>query len=290
MRVVEEYIFHPSESLRVLHLELEAFSGAMHRHSHVELTWVEHGEGLRSIGSSVEPFLDGDMVLVGPRVPHMWSSAHQHAGRRHAATVVQFSSQLVTQAGLPELARLQPLVQAAGRGLSIGEPCRSKVVAMLRRMHDADSITRLACLIEILGCLVAHPPALRPIANTQSGPADRKDAGMEEARRIDRVLAWIHRHFARELTVADAARMVHVTPAAFSRLFKREIGKNFTGYVNDVRCSEAQLRLLHSNKPVALVAGECGFTTTSHFNKQFLLRTGTTPRAYRQSHATRQHR
>ena len=59
------------------------------------------------------------------------------------------------------------------------------------------------------------------------------------------------------------------------------MGKAFTEYVNDLRCSEAGLRLRSSDKAVALIAHECGFETLSHFNRQFKLRMGLTPREFR---------
>jgi AraC-like DNA-binding protein len=41
------------------------------------------------------------------------------------------------------------------------------------------------------------------------------------------------------------------------------------------------VRLRSSDKPVALIAHECGFETMSHFNRQFRARTGASPLAYR---------
>jgi AraC-like DNA-binding protein len=79
----------------------------------------------------------------------------------------------------------------------------------------------------------------------------------------------------------DAAAQVHVSPAAFSRFFRRSLGKTFTEYVNDLRCAEAANQLRRSDKPIAALAQDCGFSTLSHFNKQFLLRYEQTPRHYR---------
>ena len=85
------------------------------------------------------------------------------------------------------------------------------------------------------------------------------------------------------LTIEEAAAKVHVSPAAFSRFFRRSLGKTFTEYVNDLRCTEAAIQLRKTDKPVATVAHDCGFTTLSHFNRQFLLRHGQTPRLYRKA-------
>lgn len=77
--------------------------------------------------------------------------------------------------------------------------------------------------------------------------------------------------------------MARVTPGAFSRYFRHEVGKPFTEYVNDVRCSEACVRLRRTDKAVAVIAQECGFATLSHFNRQFRQRHGVTPREFRTS-------
>jgi AraC-like DNA-binding protein len=83
------------------------------------------------------------------------------------------------------------------------------------------------------------------------------------------------------LSIETAAAQVHVTPAAFSRFFRRSLGKTFTEYVNDLRCTEAAIQLRRSDKSIAIIAQACGFSTLSHFNKQFLQRYEQTPRNYR---------
>ena len=80
---------------------------------------------------------------------------------------------------------------------------------------------------------------------------------------------------------SDAARVAHVSPAAFSRFFSRETGKTWTAYVNDVRCSEAAVRLRQGRRPVAEVAQDCGYRTLSHFNREFRARFGAAPSDYR---------
>jgi AraC-like DNA-binding protein len=230
----------------------------------------------------VLPFRAGDMVLLGPGLPHAWVSSHRAATHQAAATVLQFAPELLTQPCLPELARCAPLAARASRGLYIEEPCRSRVATLLRRMHGERGLDRLAGFVRVLGLLAAHDACLSPIATRAVAATSGAAAPAGEALRIDRVIGWIHHNLGRELSIAAAARVAHVTPAAFSRFFAREAGKTFTRYVNDVRCGEACLRLQRAGLPVAAIASSCGFTTLSHFNQQFRLRTGMTPREFRQ--------
>lgn len=279
MKVKEEHVTHAGQTFRFLRFDLEAFRGERHRHRQLELTWIERGAGLRFVGSSVEPFESGDLVLLGPHVPHAWISAADHAGERHLATVLQFSPDLLTLKGLPELQALGALVARAGHGLQVLGPARDAMCDVLRGMPQQSGLLRLSGFMALLGLLQAHASSLRPILDSvQRSPVP---AGLDDQRRVDRVLDWIHQHMHEPLTVADAAALVHVTPAAFSRFFSREVGRSFTAYINDVRCSEASLRLRLTARPVAAIAHECGFETMSHFNRQFRLRMGCTPLAFR---------
>ena len=143
-------------------------------------------------------------------------------------------------------------------------------------------LSRLALLLEILGLLIANPQSLQTLSTVSSISAGGADTDQTD-RRIDRVVHWIHQHLSHNLTIEEAAAKVHVSPAAFSRFFRRSLGKTFTEYVNDLRCTEAAIQLRKTDKPVATVAHDCGFTTLSHFNRQFLLRHGQTPRLYRKA-------
>ena len=270
---------HPDRSFRFLRFETPRFEGAPHRHHHLELTWIEAGAGLRFVGDSVAPFEAGDLVLIGANTPHCWVSSRSRPGS--AATVLQFTPELLAHDSLPELARLAPLAEKSGVGLRVAGTAHPRIVSLLVDMRTAGGIGRLAGLLQILELLQAHERSLTPLAHRSMQPHGRRAGDGRDDRRIDRVLGWIHRQIAQELTVAEAARMARVTPGAFSRYFRHEVGKPFTEYVNDVRCSEACVRLRRTDKAVAVIAQECGFTTLSHFNRQFLLRHAVTPREFR---------
>lgn len=280
MRVSTEHVTHPDAAFRFLALQLRAFEGPRHRHDQAELTWVERGRGVRFVGDSAEPFADGDLVLLGPQVPHLWAGRAAPAQPPFVARVVQFPVALLASPLWPELHPARALVDRAGRGLRITGQAHAPVTAALRAMDAADPLQRLALLLQLLRALVLHGRSLKPLASAPPRAAAGAAAG---GARIDRVVGWIHQHLGRELTVGEAARVAHVTPGAFSRFFHRETGKTWTAYVNDVRCSEAAARLRQGTRPVAEVMAACGYRTASHFNHAFAQRFGCSPRAYRQA-------
>lgn len=286
MNALQEHISHPDRSFRVLRLEQEAFRGGRHRHRQLELTWIQRGSGLRFVGDSVQAYAPGDMVLLGPHLPHAWvsgASASEGSGSNgapHAATVLQFPPDLLQSAAAPELAPLRTLELRARRGLRVDDPDAHQALRQRLEALPGDAgLAGLAALLGLLDLLVKHAAGMVPLASP--GTARQGAATADGDRRVARVIDWVQQHLAEDLTVQAAARLVHVSPAAFSRFFRRELGKSFTQYVNDLRCSEACLRLRHSDKPVAAIAHDCGFATLSHFNRQFKLRLGCAPRDVR---------
>lgn len=284
MKIAREVVRHPSASMRCLLLRQDAFAGEMHRHEHVELTWIERGCGLRWVGDSVEPFGDGDLVLVGAELPHLWVSHGRREKGGCRATVLQFPADWVSCPPWPELAPVETLLRRATSGLVLQGDTRDAVQRCLARLPAAPDALRAALLLEALA-LMAAPGAMWRALATRPPPGDGA-GGAARGRRIDAVLQWIAARLGDELTVADAAAVARVSPAAFGRFFRREVGKGFVEYVNDARCSWAALRLLQEDAPIAEIALGCGFPTLSNFGAQFRRRHGVSPREYRQREPT----
>lgn len=264
-----------TQSVRLLRLEQDAFSGPLHVHEAIELTWIERGRGLRFVGDSVEPFEEGDLVLLGPRVAHTWHTSGPQHGRVRV-TVLQLLLRPELDA-FPEWRQaMRPLLARANAAWRIDAPLADTVRAALLAMPADDNLALLGGALALLGRLAAAQSGMRPV---RAGPLALPLG--EPGRRIDALLAWIRANLQAELRVADAAALLHVTPAAFSRSFQRLVGKPFSVYVNDLRIAEACLLLARSDRPVAEIARRCGYATLSNFNHHFRSRLGLAPRAYR---------
>ena len=85
----------------------------------------------------------------------------------------------------------------------------------------------------------------------------------------------------------EAAALCALSPAYFSRRFRQQIGLAWSDYVRTHRLHLASQRLLESDRSVAEIADELGFSTASHFGDLFHRRFGTTPNAYRGAMRTR---
>lgn len=269
----------PTQSVRVLRPELGAFTFPLHAHDALELTWIEAGRGVRLVGDSVEPFGPDDLVLLGPRVTHTWLTSGEQDGPVRATVLQLLPRPELT--GCPEWQQdLAPLLAHPHPAWVVEGALAETTKAALAALPSGTSLIGLGQALALLGNLAgaSTPGSLRHLG----GAAARSAASnAQAARRLEGLLAWIRSHLHTELRVADAAAHLHVTPAAFSRSFQRQVGKPFSVYVNDLRIAEACLLLRQSDRPVAEVAARCGYLSLSHFNRHFRQRLGLTPREYR---------
>ena len=104
----------------------------------------------------------------------------------------------------------------------------------------------------------------------------------DDAATLADAIAYMHEHFAEDLTRDEVARVGCLSPAHFSRQVKRHFGCTFTELLTQLRVDYAAELLTRSDKPVGLVALECGFADQSYFTKVFRKTKGQTPKAYRQ--------
>lgn len=100
---------------------------------------------------------------------------------------------------------------------------------------------------------------------------------------IHKTIQHLRVHYAERITLEDMARTVYLSPAYFSRVFKRETGVTFNSYLNSVRVAKSKELLRHDNMRLTDIALLVGFEDQSYFTKVFKRVTGTAPLKYRET-------
>src|SRR5882757_7740820 len=68
-----------------------AFDAPYHFHAEYELTYILEGSGKRYVGSHMQNFTAGDLVLLGPNLPHCWKlELEKDVQNNSSAIVIQF--------------------------------------------------------------------------------------------------------------------------------------------------------------------------------------------------------
>lgn len=272
-----------ARSFRIEERQLPRFDAPWHFHPEIELTLIVNGRGRRFVGDSSERFSEGDLVLLGPNLPHFWHS-DEHGTRRLRAhsVVVQFPYEFLGPElwCKPEFAEVEKLIRRSARGLQFRGPDARQAAARLRALTTLKGLPALVELLSILEFL-AHARRTRPLASSAHVPSlDRRSE-----QRLARVYDFLMRNFRERLTLAEIARVGSMSPEAFSRYFKRATGRNLSVFLNELRTDYASRQLRETNRLVSDIAVEAGFPTLSSFNRRFRERMHCTPRAYRREHS-----
>lgn len=249
----------------------DTFGYYWHFHPQFEVTLIVKGGGTRFVGDSIAPFGIGDLVLMGPNLPHTY-----YSDGAAASLCCQFSEDLLGTGWTerPEWAGVARLLARSRRGVRFAvddlEPWWETLGASpARRTHRL-----LGHLIEL-----AERADGEELASADHHP----QLDERTMTRLDVIMRYIEENLAEPLRLDDVAAAACLSPSATSRFFRRQTGYTITEHINRTRVAAACRMLTGTTEPVGRIAWDCGFGNLSNFHRQFRRITGVTPVVYRAS-------
>ena len=247
-----------------------------HVHPEIELVYVNGGTGKRHIGNQVSYYNNGDLIFLGPNLPH-YGFTNRLTGNR-SETVIQMLPDFLGEGfiDIPEMAPVKKLFERSNQGIIFHGRTKSSVGSKMEKLIDKDPIERIIGLIKIFGKLAESKEY--SLLNSESVMLE---IDPQDEQRMNIIYSHVREHFTDQIPLAVIADRVSMTIPAFCRYFKKISGKTFTQFVNEYRLVHA-IKLL-SEEPVSIteICYRSGFNNFSHFNKQFKEFTGKSPSAYR---------
>src|SRR3954465_12807271 len=116
-----------------------AFDAPYHFHAEYELTYILEGRGKRYVGSHMQNFTSGDLVLVGPNLPHCWKlEPGKEVQTTASAIVIQFTGSFLGDEffNKNELQHIKRLFQKSGSGISFHGDTQKAVSQSLVALSD----------------------------------------------------------------------------------------------------------------------------------------------------------
>ena len=119
----------------------------------------------------------------------------------------------------------------------------------------------------------------------------KMNAGMEEERSnttknvIREAKQYIQDNFQDpDLSVEKICRHLHMSPAYFSTMFKKETGQAYIAYLTDVRLGRAVELLMATDDKTYIIAEKVGYPEQNYFSYVFKKKFGVSPTRYRTAH------
>jgi AraC-like DNA-binding protein len=262
------------------------FPFSWHFHPEYELTLIVSSHGERLVGDGIANYGPGDLVLLGPNVPHSWRSRPfpRTSDKLHRAVVVHFRRDFLGEQFfvLNGMAQVVHLLNRAAYGLAYGHTKTGRDAARrLAELPTLPAARRLPSLLWILLDLAEETSAER-LSTVRLRPICRPD----HQRRIEKICHYLENHVDEKIDFTELASRIHMDQTSLCRFFKRATGRTMTAYVNELRLGIASELLISTDLNILEIALRVGYDNYSYFCRLFKRMKGCTPRMLRtQFHA-----
>jgi AraC-like DNA-binding protein len=279
---LEEIRLKPDESFSIGIFQDHIDPTYWHYHQEFELSFITEGSGNRIVGDSIEEFNPGDLIFIGPRIPHAWFSEKkhrgQHSGRTLESVYLQFTESVLPESltCLPEFGQVRRALHLSERGIRITGSTLNDVSRIMLQLPYMKGIRRLMLFYEIMHII--------------GGSADHVSLASEAYirnrfettnSRLKRIHEFLMKNYQKDIDLKTVAEVAHMAPASVCRFFRQSTGQTLFQYLNKIKIDYACQLLLNTDLNILDICYDCGFNNLSHFNKQFRKFRGTTPTRFR---------
>lgn len=267
------------DSIYVKEIETSDLDDQYHFHSVYEIALIIKSKGTRIIGDSIENFTDGDLVLLGPHVPHIaYVKDDSVSSNLFQALVVYFHPDWLSERLLNSnnLSNLRKLLEDTKRGIKILGVTKERLAESIIELKNYSGFKSIIKLLEILEVVCQSREYECLASEGYSSVFNHKDI-----QKLNDVYQYIRDHFTEPISLEDIAEVAYMTPTAFCKFFKNKTQKTFSNFVNEVRIGYACKLLFNEDLTVSQICYKSGFNNLTSFNTNFKRFKKTSPSAYK---------
>ena len=266
-------------SFSIRYDEMPNFYPHWHYHDEYELVYIHKSSGIRYIGDSVSPYIPGDLVLLGSRLPHIWINEKNGQSTENniaASTVIHLQRRFIHNEffDLPLMEPMKNLFLCSVQGVRFID--FQNIDPYLNDIQQSQSTAKMMAILNLLNQLAQHTNVEYLSSNDyQSVVATQGND------RLSEVHEYIIQHFNEKITLEDLSAIAKMTPPAFCNYFKNKTRKTVFTYINDLKLGYSRKLLIETDLNVDQIAFQSGFNSTTFYNRKFKERMKLTPKEYR---------
>ncbi len=220
------------------------------------------GRGTCTVPSGVHAVQAGQALVIPAGLPHRYEADAKEPWTIWWLHLVgqQVPALLAASGATPD----QPVV-------GMGDP--SRVIALI------DTVIRRMERDETMSALLASSGAAWHAMALLA--ADRRTITRQQADPVDATIEHLRANVSTRISLPDLARMAGLSVSHYSALFRRATGYGALEYQTRLRMGTARELLDTTDRSVASVAAQVGFTDALYFSRQFRRIHGMSPTEYR---------
>lgn len=261
------------------------FYNRWHYHPEIELVHIEQGSGTQFVGDNIQHFQSGDLLLIGPNLPHYWRCDEKYFlgdTKLYAqATVLHFSADLFPESfrNLPENKSINELLDKAKYGMKLLGQENQHIKTLLQNLLNQTEGNPIISLLQILETL-AQNKDIKLLSNSQY----YEEYDQFDTDRMNHIYKYSLSNFQQKISIEEIAEVANISPHSFCRYFKSRSRKTYSQFLLELRVNHACKLLIEGKLSVAQICYESGFNNFANFNRYFKIHTGKSPLQYQKSY------
>ncbi|MBR3740691.1 MAG: helix-turn-helix transcriptional regulator [Clostridia bacterium] len=253
-------------------------SHRLHIHNCLEIGLCHSDGGEMILGEQQYSFQSGYVTCIARNVPHTtWSSPGTHSlwSYLYAEPEALLGRFGISQ--VPDLQTFNRMLSGCRFLLPPDQyPWAMPLVQEILNEFTNQQPGYRVCIRGLFLALMIRLLRVFPAENAGSA----KDKNLTA---LTPALDYVYDHYAQAFPLESLADVCHISPTHFRRLFHAQMGTNPLSFLHQVRILKSCTLLRSSEKTVAEIAAQVGYTSLSCFNQHFQRIMGCTPSAWRRS-------
>ncbi|WP_027125893.1 AraC family transcriptional regulator [Gelidibacter mesophilus] len=255
------------------------FYDKLHQHEEIQLSYIVEGQGKLVVGDSINYYAQGDILVIGSHLPHVFKSDYNISRSRMFTLFFTKNSFGTDFFELEELKELQQFFNRSKHGFKVISE-RKQLETLFLELEKPSKLSQLLILLQLLK--IASTVEYKSLSSFIYG----KKYSDNEGKRMRNVFEYTMNNFNKEISLQAISEIANMTKNAFCKYFKKRTNKTYIQFLNELRLEHAcKLLQNKSESSIAEIAEASGFSNISNFNRQFKSALGMTPLAYIKSTA-----
>ncbi len=253
----------------------------LHAHEFSEIVIITGGKGIHTTGEDRYQLVTGDCFVIGGTRPHDYLNMDQLRLINvlfDASELPMTFSDLQSLPGYHALFTLEPAWRKRHR---FNSRLQLTPVELAEAMRLVDQLEQ-ELADRGAGFGVMATTTLLQLATFLSRCYSRSRSPQSKSLlRVAEAISHIQRHYADPITLDELIEISGMSRRNFLRTFESTMGDPPIKYLIRLRVRHACKLLRHSDQSITEIAMAVGFSDSNYFSRQFRMRTGSSPRDYR---------
>lgn len=259
------------------------FYGYYHRHREFQVSYIVKGKGSLMLGNLIRPCDEDELFLIKPNEPHLFFKDENLPDNSTVHIVHLFFSleKLRSFFDMTELQAVKNLFYNLDTSKSLPASYAQAIKVLFVSLNAEEGVSKLLKVIQVFRFLLTQE---KHYVSIYSG-LNKVDFQDSDGLRINAVIKHALDNYKRNVTVEEVSSLIHMTPTAFCKFFKKHTKKTFVGFLNEIRIEKAcQVLVNKRTENISEAAYQCGFNTAVHFNRVFRNIMGISPSQFILTH------